>query len=101
MNPGALAAIIVVMIITAQNNRRRRLLAALIINKEKGVSMDMTMIQSLVGRKIKVRCIDSALSPEIGTVEQVEGSWIRLKDLKGREKILKAEYIAKIDILSS
>jgi|MTBAKSStandDraft_2_1061841.scaffolds.fasta_scaffold02340_18 hypothetical protein len=100
MNPGAFAAIIIVLIITAQNNRRRRLLAALIINKEKGVSMDMNMIHSLQGRKIKVRCIDSTLSPEIGIVEQVEGSWIRLKDLKGREKILKAEYIAKIDILS-
>ncbi|HHF52310.1 MAG TPA: hypothetical protein ENL46_06480 [Candidatus Aminicenantes bacterium] len=100
MNPGAFAAIITILIIIAQNKRRTRLLAAVIMNKEKGVYMDMKMIQSLLGRKVKVRCIDSTLSPEVGTVEQVEGSWILLKDIKGREKILKAEYIAKIDILS-
>jgi ferredoxin-fold anticodon binding domain-containing protein len=99
MNPGAFAAIFIVLIVTAQNNRRRRLLAVLRHAIVKGVSMDMKMIQNLLGKKIKARCIDSALSPEIGTVEQVEGSWILLKDPKGREKILKAEYIAKIEIL--
>lgn len=99
MNPGIMAVIIVVLMLAAQR-RRVIFFSAVVLNGNEGGSMDMSVLKSYVGRKVRIRSIDSNMSQEEGFIENILDSWIVLKDKKGREKLIKAQYIAKIDIIA-
>ncbi len=99
MNPGIMAVIIVVLMLAAQRRRAVFFIAA-VLNRRQGGNMDMSVLKSYVGRKVRIRSIDSNMSYEEGFIENILDSWIVLKDKKGREKLIKAQYIAKIDIIA-
>ena len=100
MNPGIVGAFVALIIAIQKRRTHMRLLYIYNKIKMKGWTLDMKMIQNLLGKRVKIRCIDSSQGVQKGIVEQTDENWILLKDSKGKEKIIKADYIAQIDILS-
>ncbi len=97
MNISIFIAIFLVLMISAA--RKRRLMILMAMRKFGRKIMDMSVLKSYIGKKVRIRYIDSGMSQEEGFIEDIRDVWIVLKDKKQREKLIKSEFIVKIDIL--
>ena len=85
MNISIFIAIFLVLMISAA--RKRRLMILMAMRKFGRKIMDMSVLKSYIGKKVRIRYIDSGMSQEEGFIEDIRDVWIVLKDKKQREKL--------------